>query len=142
MVVIVGCSAAKLRRAAPAERLYVGTYFRLCRKAAMALRPDGGWWILSARHGLVHPATVVEPYDVTASDNPDLTRTVLAQVNTLGIRDAAVVVLAGAAYATVARSVWGEVTTPLAGLGVGDQRHVLSQIVRWRTLPTPVVSRG
>lgn len=62
-VVLIGCGATKLDHAAPAKDLYVGNLFRARRAYAEAT--GAPWAILSARHGLVLPDTVIEPYDVT-----------------------------------------------------------------------------
>lgn len=60
--ILIPCGNAKLAHAAPARDLYTGSLFRLARRFAEARGP---WWILSAKHGLVHPDTVLEPYNVT-----------------------------------------------------------------------------
>lgn len=61
-VVFVGCGKSKLSHAAPAKDLYTSTLFKKCR--AFAERYGDEWAILSAKHWLVLPDTVVEPYDV------------------------------------------------------------------------------
>lgn len=70
---VVPCAAAKRDRPAPARSLYVSGHFRLVLAAAEAeaaattrdLGTPARVWILSARHGLVDPDTVLAPYDVT-----------------------------------------------------------------------------
>jgi len=61
VVVLVGCSGPKLDRAAPARDLYTSALFKKARAYAEALGVE--WGILSAKHGLVLPDTIVEPYD-------------------------------------------------------------------------------
>lgn len=68
-VALVACSKQKLAHAAPARDLYRGNLFRLSRtwvEARAHVFPR--WGILSARHGLVLPDTVLEPYDVGLRD--------------------------------------------------------------------------
>jgi len=60
---VIACGGRKLPHPAPARELYTGPLFRAARAWAEQ-SPGGRWFILSAHHGLVHPDTVVEPYDV------------------------------------------------------------------------------
>jgi len=61
-VALVGCVAGKLDRPAAARDLYTSPLF--VKSRAFAERFDA-WAILSARHGLVMPSQVIEPYDET-----------------------------------------------------------------------------
>lgn len=69
---IIPCGGAKLDRAAPARALYVGAMFRHTLDNATrcaALDEAAGYGparvlILSARHGLVDPDQILEPYDL------------------------------------------------------------------------------
>ncbi|MFZ6005759.1 MAG: DUF6884 domain-containing protein [Actinomycetota bacterium] len=63
---LVGCVKQKASRAMPAADLYESTLFE-GRRAFVKLSCDR-WWILSAEHGLVHPASVLEPYDRALKD--------------------------------------------------------------------------
>ena len=65
-VVFVGCGKAKLDRKASAKDLYTSTLFKKCR--AYAERVGDEWAILSAKHGLLLPQSLVEPYDVCLED--------------------------------------------------------------------------
>jgi hypothetical protein len=65
-VILVGCVKTKLRRPAPAKDLYISDQF-LKRRAYAETQP-GPWYILSARHGLVCPDDLLEPYDVALAD--------------------------------------------------------------------------
>ena len=59
---LISCTNAKRDRAAPARELYDESgYFRDMRAYAEARH--GPWFILSAKHGLVEPSEVLEPYD-------------------------------------------------------------------------------
>lgn len=60
---LVGCVKEKAGIARPAKDLYLSTLF-LGRRAFVE-SACGEWWVLSAAHGLVHPDTELEPYDVT-----------------------------------------------------------------------------
>lgn len=60
---LVSCVGKKFYRAANAEHLYRSPWFRLA--SAYARRNSSGWAILSAKHGLVYPWEVIEPYEMT-----------------------------------------------------------------------------
>lgn len=60
-VVLVGCGKSKLHHAAPAKDLYTGALFRKAR--AWAEKHGDEWGILSAKHFLVMPNQIVEPYE-------------------------------------------------------------------------------
>ena len=63
---LVGCVKGKADGARAAKDLYVSTLF-LGRRSYVERSCDE-WWVLSAEHGLVHPDTVLAPYDVTLKD--------------------------------------------------------------------------
>lgn len=66
---LVACGSAKQDEPAPAKDLYSSTYFR--KKRQYATQHCSDWRILSAKHGLVHPDTVLEPYDASLSPRHD-----------------------------------------------------------------------
>lgn len=131
-VALVGCASAKLSRPAPARDLYTSPLFR--KASAYAEATCDRWFILSAKHGLLAPDEVVEPYDVKlgrshrdpAKDAPpiwswadrvaDQLRAALSDAP--GVR---LMLLAGAQYATVARRVDWPCDEPLQGLGIGER---------------------
>ena len=60
-IVIIGCGKSKKSTAMTAENIYTSTLFSLSRKYAQ-LNSDR-WFIVSAKHGLIAPDTVIEPYE-------------------------------------------------------------------------------
>ncbi len=60
---LVACVAGKLDHPAPARELYTSPWFQKAR--AYVERQGGQWFILSAKHGLIGPEEVIEPYDET-----------------------------------------------------------------------------
>lgn len=60
---LVACAKRKLRVAAPARELYTSDLFRKARDYCE--REYDAWYVLSARHGVLHPDQMVEPYDLT-----------------------------------------------------------------------------
>ncbi|MGW9410279.1 DUF6884 domain-containing protein [Streptomyces diastaticus] len=130
-LVVISCGGKKRPHPAPAGHLYTGGYFTSCRDAARSLRPVHGWLILSALHGFLRPATVIEPYDQRMGQPDSVTPARLLEQATaahlLDLRH--VVVLAPKLYADAARTVWPDACTPLVGLaGLGYQRQLLARI--------------
>ena len=141
-LVLVTCGATKLTSPAPAGQLYTGGYHRLCRQAADALAP-AAVLIVSALHGLLDLAEVVEPYDQAhaagGAASPDAMRCKADQLGVLGAR--LVVALGGAGHVELARPVWPGLVWPLAGLpGIGQHRAVLAGIRRTGRLPAGSVA--
>lgn len=64
---LVGCASQKLRRPAPARELYVSPLFK--KASAYAEQACDRWYVLSAKHGLVHPDAIFEPYDMKLGTN-------------------------------------------------------------------------
>jgi hypothetical protein len=59
---LVGCASAKLSQPAPARELYTSPLFR--KASAYAEATCTRWYVLSAKHGLVAPDAILEPYNV------------------------------------------------------------------------------
>lgn len=134
-LVIIGCGADKLDRPAPAASLYTGQHFRVCLATALAIAPRDSVLILSARYGLLGLDDHAEPYDLTIGQPGAVSVGQLAaQARTRGQLDRPAVALCGKRYAALVRAVWSDVTTPLAGLGIGRQRHALA-VIRAEGLP-------
>jgi len=60
-IILIQCVSSKREEACKAKRLYNSTYFTRMREYAEATGEP--WKILSAKHGLVDPEEVLEPYD-------------------------------------------------------------------------------
>lgn len=127
---LVGCAAAKLQRPAAARDLYTSQLFR--KAAAYAESTCDVWFILSAEHGLVHPDTVLAPYDTklgTKTGPPiwDWAARVQAQLDDeLQGLDVVIVALAGEQYRTALHRSPRPVEVPMQGLGIGQQLGFLT----------------
>jgi hypothetical protein len=127
----VGCVKAKGGEPTAAQDLYISPLFRGRRRAVA--RTCTEWWILSAAHGLVHPRTVVAPYDVTlttmtAAERRRWAERVAAQIDEhIGLGPGDVVELhAGDAYGgfglvDAIRARGATVEQPTAGMKIGRQ---------------------
>lgn len=130
---LVGCAAAKLSRPAPASQLYTSQLFR--KASAYAAATCDRWFILSAEHGLVHPDTVLAPYDAklgTKSGPPihEWAARVRVQLDDelrqLG-DDVELLALAGEQYRIALRGSMRPVTVPMLGMGIGQQLAYLTR---------------
>lgn len=140
-IILTGCGKTKAKVASPARDLYTGTLCRLRREYAEAWfnsDPEKTqWFILSAKYGLLHPDTVVEPYESTleAKGRPDRAAWSLSVASALvdeieddnaRLKLHHVEIHAGKLYAQqlqrVLRSVGFTVCWWSEGLGIGDQQ--------------------
>ncbi len=63
---LVACGKSKLSDAAPARALYTGSLFRAAAEYAQSTYDF--WYVISAKHYLLHPDDVIEPYDRSLRD--------------------------------------------------------------------------
>ena len=127
-VYLVACVGKKRESAMAAKDLYCSAWF-LKAKRFVELR-GGPWFILSAKHGLVHSGEVISPYDSTLNEMSVSERRawadlVLGQLLPLVRKGSQVIFLAGNHYREhliPALEVEGvEVSIPMRGLGIGKQ---------------------
>lgn len=126
-IVLVACCGEKREDRAPAKDLYQSPLFR--RSRAYAERHGDTWFILSAKHGLLNPATVIEPYDQTltamaAADRRTWTARTAEQLRAYA--DERLIVLAGNRYCEWTTD-FPHVERPLAGMGIGQQLAFLTR---------------
>jgi len=143
-LVLVACCGPKLDHAAEARDIYVSDLFKKAR--AYAERFGGDWLILSAKHGVIDPTRVIEPYD----QRPPTTRAgkrQFAQRLALQLREhraREIIVLAGEDYCGWIDAVdvapaaehgppphpaFSRVRRPLKGMGIGQQKAWLKDAV-------------
>ena len=129
-VTLIQCTDSKRDSPALARHLYdESRYYRRMRAWADALgRP---WYILSAKHGLVHPGQILSPYDdrgLSADQAGEIAR----QLHAVGVRTADVT--AGRDYtdplipALEQRGI--EVINHFSGLTIGKRERRLKMEVR------------
>ncbi len=132
-VQLLSCVGRKRSVPAPARDLYTSSWFRKARNYADSTGQP--WFVLSAKHGLVHPDQVVAPYDLTLNAIPKPGRCewasrVLAQLGPHLDGVDSVVILAGRRYREFLEpSLRGRglaVCVPMEGMRIGEQ-------LRWLT---------
>lgn len=147
---VIPCGGRKLDRRAPARELYVGSLFRhtldnaerSARLDTEVLGRPARVLILSAKHGLITPDTVLDPYDLRMDEPGSVTAATLAvQAAALGIGWGSEVYallprpyLARLDEALHTLDVWVQDVYETCG-GNGDQRHVNAVIGR----PSPAL---
>ncbi len=128
---LVGCVKKKGSKSTRARNLYQSALF--VGRVQFVERSCDAWWVLSAKHGLIDPAKVVAPYDLTLSgmsveERYQWSVMVLAAIDRhAGLEVGDVLeVHAGALYrdsglvdGLLARGLRVEV--PTKGLGIGEQ---------------------
>lgn len=67
-VCLVSCVNKKLSKKAPARELYISPLFQ--KAMFYAASRYKYWYIVSTKHGLIKPETIVEPYDETLNNMP------------------------------------------------------------------------
>lgn len=129
---LVACAARKRPYRTKAADLYQSAWFRKAR----AWVENGGhsWMILSAHHGLVHPETLLDPYDQALTSMPAAARRVwaagvIADLERLCPDVDRIIILAGRVYREhLVEWAGSRVLIPMAGMGIGRQ-------LAWLTLP-------
>lgn len=133
-LVLVSCGKRKLPDAAPAKEIYVSPMFQMTRRLIENQRAD--WRILSAKHGLLEPGHVIEPYDRTlnrmsAVDRRKWAEDVWHSLRPLASRYERVVIFAGQRYREflVPFLERCEITfeVPLARMRIGEQLSWLKE---------------
>lgn len=132
-IVLVQCTNAKRDEPAPARNLYdESNYFVKQREYAEAVADY--WFIQSAKHGLLEPDQLVEPYDKHAKDldDPDKWGEEIASTIEEKFGEAVVEILGGKRYAdplTPALERRGfDVIEPLRGQGIGTRMSSLKDM--------------
>lgn len=142
--ILVACAASKVESPAAAKDLYVSDLFTKSRAWAEREVREGradGWFILSAKHGLLTPDEVIAPYDEKLTDKPRDEREawgrgVVIALSALAPNGALLVFLAGEAYRKpIAPYIGVPIEVPMAGLGIGEQKAWLKGALDTPTTP-------
>ncbi|MCZ7645944.1 MAG: hypothetical protein M5U26_11780 [Planctomycetota bacterium] len=126
---LIACCKKKLARAAPAGELYQSDLFK--KSKSYVERHCERWAILSAKHGLVMPEQVIEPYDQTlngmkASEVRAWADRTSKQLE-IAFPGKDFLVLAGKRYRAATKPF--KASVPLAGLSIGRQLSWLKESI-------------
>ena len=127
-IALVSCVKQKQPCPAAARDLYTSALFKKSGQYAEATADQ--WYVLSARHGLIHPDTVVAPYEQTLNDMPAAERRAWAarvyeQLRVVGVltADVRILWLAGQRYRQYLSRLLAAFRQedPLAGMRIGER---------------------
>jgi hypothetical protein len=132
-IVLVQCTNSKRDESAPARNLYdESAYFRDYR--AYAIEKGDEWYILSAKHGLLDPETVIDPYDERGLSEAQAESIAAYFAGRTMCADTIEVLAGGRDYADVLvpeleRQTAADVLEPHCGLPIGKRRQKAQQAV-------------
>lgn len=130
---LVACASRKRNQATAARDLYVSALF-LKSRAYIESQCDQ-WFILSARHGVLHPDTKIAPYNESMNDKSRPERECWATRAWLDLRphlsaNDEVVILAGVSYreflAPLLTDLGCSLDIPMEGMAIGKQLQWLN----------------
>lgn len=133
VITLVPCVKTKQDKAAQAGELYISAGFLLARAYA---KHHGDWLILSAKHGVLEPTEIVEPYDETLKDKGRDERKTWAKAVTADLLSRSepgdtFLILAGNRYREYLieplLNAERKVEVPMEGMSMGFQRQWLGQ---------------
>ncbi len=135
IIALVACVSKKGAVSAPAKELYQSPWFKAARRYVEHQGVE--WFILSAKHHLMGPEQVIEPYNESLVGMKASQRQVWATLTAQQIRQqipqgTTLLVLAGKNYREYLLDQLPEYGSivPMAGLGIGQQVQWLQQQVR------------
>ncbi len=139
-ILLVACVSKKRKGPTRAADLYISTWFSRARDYAeltTLANSDDKWYILSAKHGLLSPHEVIEPYDTSlnkmkAAQRREWAKRVLSQLTEESVpATTSFIVLAGRSYRQPLVNWLCErgysVAVPMVGLRIGQQLKWLSE---------------
>lgn len=134
-ICLVACSRTKAAARAPAKSLYTSSLFVKSRQFAEHFFDR--WFVLSAKHGLIEPAKIVAPYDITLNtmsidDRQDWSRRVLKDLQRHLSNSDEITLIAGHKYRQFlvpALQLLGyKVHVPVRGMSIGRQLRWLNTL--------------
>ena len=134
VIALVSCVKAKQDTSAPAAQLYTSDWFRKARSYTQ--QHADAWYILSAKHHLVAPDEIIEPYDEALHDKYAPARRAWARrvLDALRLKvepQDTLLILAGKMYRQYLIEpveTWDiHVEIPMEGMGIGQQKAWLKK---------------
>ncbi len=130
-LVIVACGNKKQDCTARARDMYTGEYFKACFAYAQTLAPDQFIMILSAKYGLIGLHRLIEPYNIKMGDKESISEDLVKkQVDYYELLNRDVIVVGGAKYVDLCRTIWPDLQAPLNGKGgIGEQMKWIKESI-------------
>lgn len=129
---LVSCTKRKNQKSAMCKDVYNSVLFNMIKS-----RVEGQeWYILSAKYYLLHPTTLIKPYDVTLNtmskqERKTWSEHVVKNILSVAKKDQTVVILAGNKYREFIEPLLTEhdiiFEVPLKGMGIGQQQKYIKE---------------
>ena len=133
MIIIISCGKRKLEGKAKAKDLYIGSLYHQKLEYVKTLYPNHEFYIISAKHGLIHQDVVISSYDrVLPSSSEEFKEWTDLVNNQLQIFDSKeeVLFLGGTRYyVPVDEYFTGKKYAPLVGKSLGGGKAYLHKSV-------------
>lgn len=134
MIVIISCGKRKLQGKAKAKDIYIGSLYHQKLEYVRTLYPNHEFYIISAKHGLIHQDKVISSYDrvLPAANNDEYKKWLDLVTEQLKDFDSTeeVLFLGGARYYTpVDEYFTGKKYAPLVGKSLGGGKAYLHNSV-------------
>ena len=133
MIIIISCGKRKLEGKAKAKDLYIGSLYHQKLEYVKTLYPNNEFYIISAKHGLIHQDVVISSYDrVLPSSSEEFKEWTDLVNNQLQIFDSKeeVLFLGGTRYyVPVDEYFTGKKYAPLVGKSLGGGKAYLHKSV-------------
>jgi hypothetical protein len=123
MIGLVACCKKKLSLPSKAEDLYISPLFR--HASLYCKQQYKGWFILSAKHGLLFPDEFIEPYDINMRNKTKLERQewgqkIFEQLKAMSLQLELFCIHAGRLYCEPLQP-FIAFQLPMRGMGIGQQ---------------------
>lgn len=134
---LIACVSKKRKETSPASELYISQWFQAAKRYILSLEIE--YFILSAKHGILYPTQLVEPYDqslyrLSVSERRRWSKKVVKQLIAIASPGTEFIILAGKPYReSIVEPLLNagyNITIPLQGLGIGKQ-------LQWLAANTP-----
>ena len=133
MIIIISCGKRKLEGKAKAKDLYIGSVYHQKLEYVKTLYPNHEFYIISAKHGLIHQDVVISSYDrvlpSSAEEFKEWTDLVNNQLQVFDSKEEVLFLGGTRYYVPVDEYFTGKKYAPLVGKSLGGGKAYLHKSV-------------
>ena len=133
MIIIISCGKRKLEGKAKAKDLYIGSLYHQKLEYVKTLYPNHEFYIISAKHGLIHQDVVISSYDrvlpSSAEEFKEWTDLVNNQLQVFDSKEEVLFLGGTRYYVPVDEYFTGKKYAPLVGKSLGGGKAYLHKSV-------------
>ena len=133
MIIIISCGKRKLEGKAKAKDLYIGSLYHQKLEYVKTLYPNHEFYIISAKHGLIHQDVVISSYDrvlpSSAEEFKEWTDLVNNQLQVFDSKEEVLFLGGTKYYVPVDEYFTGKKYAPLVGKSLGGGKAYLHKSV-------------